>query len=86
MIRTTPYHHQSNGVVEGCMGPWKQYLLKPATRVKIGKDMPLAVLALWQGPNQDTGFSPYQLVYGQNVRTPLDLLYMQAGRRRLVMA
>jgi len=33
------------------------------------------LFALRQAPNRDSAYSPYELVYGKNVHTPLDLLY-----------
>ena len=39
------------------------------------KCLPLALFALRQCPNRDTGYSPFRLVYGKNVRTPLDVVY-----------
>ena len=37
--------------------------------------VPYTLFALRQSPNRDTGISPYEMVYGFNVRTPLDALY-----------
>ena len=39
------------------------------------KILPLAMFSLRQCPNRDTGFSPFQLIYGKNVRTPLNMMY-----------
>ena len=39
------------------------------------KQLPFVVFVLRQTPNRSTGFSPFELVYGHNVRTPLDILY-----------
>ena len=33
------------------------------------------LFALRQNPNRTTGFSPYELLYGYNVRKPLELVY-----------
>ena len=33
------------------------------------------MFALWQCPNRDAGFSPFQLVYGKHIHTTLDLMY-----------
>ena len=37
--------------------------------------VPFALFALRAAPNRDTGFSPFELVYGRRVRTPLDVLH-----------
>ena len=33
------------------------------------------MFALRLCPNRDIGFSPFQLMYGKHVRTPLDAMY-----------
>ncbi|XP_068224808.1 uncharacterized protein [Palaemon carinicauda] len=38
------------------------------------KDLPLLLFALRSVPSESLGFSPFQMVYGHNVRGPLDLL------------
>ena len=35
----------------------------------------LALLALTMAPAMDTGLSPYQIVYGRQMKTPLDILH-----------
>ncbi len=44
-----------------------------------GKDwvsqIPFALFALRQMPCRSTGFSPYELVFGRHMRTPLDIVY-----------
>ncbi len=76
-IAMSPYRHQSNGVVERLHGSLKPILAKA---VDSGIDwvdfLPLALFALRQVPNRDTGFSPYVLVYGRDVIGPLDVLYV----------
>ena len=37
--------------------------------------VPFAMFALRAAPNRDTGLSPYELVYGKLVRTPMDVLH-----------
>ncbi len=76
LTRTTPYHPQSNGLVERLHGTLESILTKAHRE---GHDweifLPLTLFALRQCPNRDTGFSPYQLIYGRNVVTPLDVVY-----------
>ncbi len=75
-IRTSPYHPQSNGVVERMHGSLKAILGKS---VESEKDwvgfVSLALFVLRQMPHADSGHSPFDLVYGFRVRTPLDVLY-----------
>ena len=75
-LKTAPYHPECNGVVErmhGTLGP----MLTKASQQGLDwvEQLPFALFALRSAPNRDTGFSPYQLVYGHRVRTPLDVLH-----------
>ena len=75
-LKTAPYHPECNGVVErmhGTLGP----MLTKASKMGLDwvEQLPFAMFALRSAPNKDTGFSPYQLVYGHRVRTPLDVLH-----------
>ena len=75
-IQTTPYHPEGNGVVERMHGTLGAMLTKAASE---GLDwvgqVPFALFALRAAPNRDTAFSPFELVYGRQVRTPLDILH-----------
>ena len=75
-IKTTPYHPECNGVVERMHGTLGAMLTKASA---LGLDwvgqLPFAMFALRSAPNRDTMFSPFQLVYGHQVRTPLDILH-----------
>ena len=75
-IVTAPYHPEGNGVVERMHGTLGAMLAKAA---RLGLDwvgqVPFALFALRSAPNRDTGFSPFDLVYGRHVRTPLDILH-----------
>ena len=75
-IKTTPYHPECNGVVERMHGTLVPMLTK-ASRLGLDwvEQLPFALFALRSAPNRDTKFSPYQLVYGHRVRTPLDILH-----------
>ena len=75
-LKTAPYHPECNGVVERMHGTLVPMLTKAS---QAGLDwveqLPFALFALRSAPNRDTSFSPYQLVYGHRVRTPLDILH-----------
>ncbi len=70
-ITTTPYHPQGNGVVERLHGTLKPMLAKASLRgIDWVRFLPLALFALRQMPHRDSGFSPFDLVYGFRVRGP----------------
>ena len=75
-VRIAPYHPECNGVVERMHGTLGPMLTKAS---QLGLDwvgqLPFALFALRSAPNRDSLFSPYQLVYGHRVRTPLDILH-----------
>ncbi len=75
-IRTTPYHPQTDGLVERFNQTLKLMLRK--TTVKQGKDwdklLPYLLFAYREVPQASTGFSPFELLYGHQVRGPLDIL------------
>ena len=75
-IKTTPYHPECNGVVERMHGTLGAMLTKAsASGLDWVGQLPFAMFALRSAPNRDTLFSPFQLVYGHQVRTPLDILH-----------
>ena len=75
-IKTTPYHPEANGCIERMHGTLGPMLTKAA---KAGQDwvgqIPFALFALRAAPNRDTLFSPYELVLGRQMRTPLDIVH-----------
>ena len=75
-IRTTPYHPQTDGLVERFNGTLKSMLKKFVN--KSGKDwddyLPYLLFAYREVPQESTGFSPFELLYGRRVRGPLDIL------------
>ena len=75
-IRTTPYHPQTDGLVERFNQTLKSMLRKAAT--EYGKDwdklLPYLLFAYREVPQASTGFSPFELVYGRQVQGPLDIL------------
>ena len=75
-LRTSPYHPQSDGVVERFNQTLKQMLRRTANEE--GKDwdrlLPYVLFAYREVPQESTGFSPFELLYGREVRGPLDVL------------
>ncbi len=75
-VTTAPYRPQRNGVIERFHGTLKPMLAKA---VEMGVDwsafLPMALSAIRQVENRDTGHSPQQLVHGCHMRGPLDILY-----------
>ena len=75
-IRTTPYHPQTDGLVERFNQTLKSMLKK--TAIEQGKDwdkpIPYLLFAYREVPQSSTGFSPFELVFGRQVRGPMDVL------------
>ncbi|KAL2099488.1 hypothetical protein ACEWY4_003882 [Coilia grayii] len=75
-IRTTPYHPQTDGLVERYNQTLKG-MLRKFVAVN-GKDwdrwLPYLLFAYQEVPQASTGFSPFELLYGRQVRGPLDVL------------
>lgn len=73
---TTPYHPQCNGLVEKFNGTLKSMLKKMcAERPKDwDKYINPLLFAYREAPQDSTGFSPFELLYGRTVRGPLAIL------------
>ena len=78
-LRTSPYHPQTDGLVERFNGTLKEMLRKTAQ--EDGKDwdklLPYLLFAYREVPQNSTGFSPFELLYGWEVRGPLDVIKKQ---------
>ncbi len=78
-IKTTPYHPQTDGLVERFNQTLKSMLWKFVS--KSGSDwdqwLPYLLFAYREVPQASTGFSPFELLYGRQGRGPLDLLKEQ---------
>ncbi|XP_036001527.1 alpha-1,3-mannosyl-glycoprotein 2-beta-N-acetylglucosaminyltransferase b isoform X1 [Fundulus heteroclitus] len=75
-IRTTPYHPQTDGLIERFNQTLKRMLQKFVNDT--GRDwdrwLPFLLFAYREVPQASTGFSPFELLYGWDVQGPLDLL------------
>jgi len=75
-LKTTPFHPQTDGLVERFNQTLKNMLRKFINET--GSDwnqwMPYLLFAYREVPQASTGFSPFELLYGHNVRGPLSLL------------
>ena len=75
-IRTSPYHPQTDGLVEHFNQTLKAMLRK--VHIQEGQDwdqlLPYVLFAYREIPQSTTGFSPFELLYGREVRGPLDVL------------
>ena len=75
-INSTPYHPETNGLVERMNGTLKSMLRKfvhdaPKTWDKV---LPYILFAYREVPEVSSGFSPFELIYGWPVRGPLSLV------------
>jgi len=75
-IKTSPYHPQTDGLVEHFNATMKSMLRKVIQKFdkQWDKALPYLMFAYREVPQESTGFSPFELLYGRNVRGPLDIL------------
>ena len=75
-IRTSPYHPQTDGLVERVNSTLKSMLKKMAKDDPTQWDrwLPYLLFAYRQVPNRSTGFSPFELLFGRHVRGAFDIL------------
>ena len=75
-LRTSPYHAMCNGLCEKFNGVLKK-MLKTYARSKPktwDEYIPYLLFAYREVPNESTGFSPFELLYGRHIRGPLAVL------------
>ena len=75
-VTSSPYHPESQGQVERFHQTLKSVLRKfcMETGNEWDKEIPYALFAIRSMPNDSLGFSPFQMIFGHNVRTPLDVV------------
>ncbi|XP_069370624.1 uncharacterized protein [Paralichthys olivaceus] len=75
-IKTTPYHPQTDGLVERFNQTPKSMLRKFVSDSGADWDqwLPYLLFSYREVPQASTGFSPFELLYGREVRGPLDIL------------
>ena len=75
-ITTSPYHLQTDGLVERLNQTLKLMLKKTSrsNRRQWDKILPLVVFAYREIPQETTGFSPFELLHSRNVKEPMDIL------------
>ncbi|XP_067288440.1 uncharacterized protein [Pseudorasbora parva] len=72
-IQTTPYHPQTDGMVERFNQTLKSMLRKFVSDTGADWDqwLPYLMFAYREVPQSSTGFSPFEMLYGRQVRGPL---------------
>lgn len=74
-IHTSPFHPQANGCVERMHGTLVPMLRKSTlNKLEWPTQLKFCLYALRAAVNRATGFSPFEVIYGRNVRSPLDLV------------
>ena len=75
-LTTTPYHPMCNGLCEKINGVLKSILRKLTHEKPKEWDRYLSAVlfAYREVPQESTGFSPFELLYGRDVKGPMDIL------------
>lgn len=71
---STPYHHQTMGVVERNHRVLNEYILSFAEDLEWDKWIPYYAFAYNTTPHVDTNYTPYELVFGKLPYLPFDLI------------
>ena len=75
--KSSPYHAQSNGMVERLNGTLKQILKRVASDRPKDWDrfLPAVLFSYREVRQESTGFSPFELLFGHRPRGPMTLLH-----------
>ncbi|XP_072014751.1 uncharacterized protein [Amphiura filiformis] len=75
-IPTTPYHQQMNGMTERFHETLKLMIKSLTEEQKVNWDdqIPLFLFSYREVPCEATGYSPFHLLYGREIRGPLSLI------------
>lgn len=91
-VRTSPYHPQTDGLGERFNGTLKSMIRKVLSKFGDQRDKALPYyvqFAYREVPQESTGYSPFELVFGRQPRGPLDVLkeeWVQCKLAQSVMA
>ena len=74
-LRTSPYHPQTDGLMERLNGTLKSMIRKftESNQKDWDEHLPYLLFAYREVPQESTGFSPFELLYGRRVRGSLDV-------------
>lgn len=81
-IRTTPYHPESNGMIERWHRSLKAALMARLSQTSWVDELPTILLGLRTAIRSDSGISAAELVYGQTITLPGEM-YVQSPQRSL---
>ena len=74
-VTSSPYHPESQGAIERFHQTLKTMLKKYCEEeTEWDRDMPYLLFAIRSIPNDSLGLSPFDIVFGHNVRGPLDVI------------
>ena len=75
-IPATPYHQQTNGLTERFIGTLSAMIssLDQDCMENWDRQLPLFLFSYREVPSEFTGYSPFHLMYGRQIRGPLDLI------------
>ena len=75
-LPATSYHQQTNGLTERFIGTLQNMInsLEEDEKENWDKHLPLFLFSYREVPNEFTGYSPFHLMYGRQIRGPLELV------------